>query len=477
MVTRLPPAAPGPSVAERAPEPAARGPLTRAQIQAARAGGRRGRGAADRGDAVGGGNGADRERGRRARRATRRRRLVTTGAVLILLAAAITFVAVRSGRPPTVEHPMATVAMDMPTMAALPAATVSLPWPAGVQSAVSIPAVGYTADSGPEHPVPIASMTKIMTAYVVLHDHPLTPGTDGPAITISADDASNYSTDLGTDQASVPLVAGEVMTERQLLGAMLVHSANDLAYSVASWDAGSLAAFVTKMNAAAASLDMTQTHYADASGYTPQSVSTPADLLKVAAADMTNPTFAVMVAQSSAPLPTGATVYTYTPLLASAGGVPGVVGVKSGFTSAAGGGDILAYQASTGGQSFTALAAVTSMQGPTVLDAAGRADLAVAQAAAAHVGAVSLPAAGTPVGSATVAGHAVPIAMTTSGSVLVWPGGKIDETMVVSHRPTGGDHAGTAVGTVHVRVGTQDIAVPVQTAGRLPVVTVEHHLF
>ncbi|HEY1735002.1 MAG TPA: hypothetical protein VGG23_11170 [Acidimicrobiales bacterium] len=403
--------------------------------------------------------------------------MATTCAVLVLLAAAITFVAVRSGRPPTVEHPTATVATDMPAMAALPAATVSLPWPAGVQSAVSIPMVGYAADSGSQHPVPIASMTKIMTAYVVLHDHPLVPGNDGPAITISADDASNYSTDLGSDQASVPLVAGEVMTERQMLGAMLVHSANDLAYSLASWDAGSLAPFVAKMNAAAASLDMTQTHYADASGYTPQSVSTAADLLKVTAADMANPTFAVMVAQSSAPLPTGSTVYTYTPLLASSGGVPGVVGVKSGFTSAAGGGDILAYQASTGGQSFTVLAAVTSMQGPTVLDAAGHADLAVAQAAAAHVGAVTLPAAGTPVGSATDAGQTVPIAMTASGSVLAWPGGKIGERMVVSHRPAGGDRSGTLVGMVHVRVGTQDVAVPLQTAGRLPVVTVYHHLF
>jgi D-alanyl-D-alanine carboxypeptidase (penicillin-binding protein 5/6) len=477
MVTRLPPAAPGPSVPERTPEPAANRQLTRSQIQAARAGSGRGRSGSGGGRPAPGAAGhGGREKARRSRR-IRWRRLATTAAVLVVIAAAVTFVVVRSGRPPTVEHPMATVATNLPVMTPLPAATVSLPWPAGLQSAVSIPAVGYTADSGPQHPVPIASMTKIMTAYVVLHDHPLTPGDDGPAITITADDASNYSTDLGSDQASVPLVAGEVMTERQMLGAMLVHSANDLAYSVACWDAGSLAAFVTKMNTAAASLDMTQTHYADASGYTPQSVSTPADLLKVADADMANPTFAVMVAQSSAPLPTGATVYTYTPLLASSGGVPGVVGVKSGFTSAAGGGDILAYEPAVGGHSFVVLAAVTSMEVPTVLDAAGRADLAVAQAAAAHVGAVSLPAAGTHVGTATVAGKAVPIATTASGSVLAWPGGKIDETMVVSHRPAGGDHAGTPVGSVHVRVGTQHVAVPVQTAGRLPVVTVYHHLF
>jgi hypothetical protein len=49
--------------------------------------------------------------------------------------------------------------------------------------------------------------------------------------------------------------------------------------------------------------------------------------------------------------------------------------------------------------------------------------------------------------------------------------------MVVRHRPAGGDRSGTLVGMVHVRVGTQDVAVPLQTAGRLPVVTVYHHLF
>ena len=177
---------------------------------------------------------------------------------------------------------MATVATDMPTMASLPAATVSLPWPAGVQSAVVDPRGRLFGQLRPAAPGADRQHDEDHDGVRRAPRPPADPGDDGPDITISADDASNYSTDLGTDQASVPLVAGEVMTERQLLGAMLVHSANDLAYSVASWDAGSLAAFVAKMNAAAAALDMTQTHYADASGYTPQSVSTPADLLKVA---------------------------------------------------------------------------------------------------------------------------------------------------------------------------------------------------
>jgi len=48
------------------------------------------------------------------------------------------------------------------------------------QSAVAVPSIGIDVTSGPERPVPIASLTKIMTAYVVLHDYPLALGQNGP---------------------------------------------------------------------------------------------------------------------------------------------------------------------------------------------------------------------------------------------------------------------------------------------------------
>ena len=77
-----------------------------------------------------------------------------------------------------------------------------------------------------------------------------------------------------------------------MLEAMLTQSANDVAYSLAIWDAGSLPAFVAKMNALAISLGATSTHYVDASGYDPSSQSTASDVLRVAAAAMLDPAFA-----------------------------------------------------------------------------------------------------------------------------------------------------------------------------------------
>ena len=119
---------------------------------------------------------------------------------------------------------------------------------------------------------------------------------------------------------------------------MLVHSADNYADLLARWDAGSHPAFVAKMNADAGALGMDHSHFADASGVDPASESTASDLLRVAAPDMANPAFAAIVKMSSVTLPVAGTISTYTPLL----GLQGIIGVKSGYTTEAGGCDVLA---------------------------------------------------------------------------------------------------------------------------------------
>src|SRR5579863_100954 len=58
-------------------------------------------------------------------------------------------------------------------------------WPAGVQAAFSIPVLGVSQESGPEHAAPVASLTKTMTAYLVLKDHPLSVSGQGPLLTMT----------------------------------------------------------------------------------------------------------------------------------------------------------------------------------------------------------------------------------------------------------------------------------------------------
>ena len=98
--------------------------------------------------------------------------------------------------------------------------------------------------------------------------------------------------------------------------------------------AGSETAFVTDLNAEAQALGMTQTSFADASGFSPQTVSTAADLVKLGQAVLANPTVAGLVATPSAVMPDGSTIQNLDSDLAT---VPGWLGIKTGSTSQAGG--------------------------------------------------------------------------------------------------------------------------------------------
>jgi D-alanyl-D-alanine carboxypeptidase (penicillin-binding protein 5/6) len=187
--------------------------------------------------------------------------------------------------------------------------------------------------AGPnQHAAPIASVAKVMTAYLVLRDHPLRLGDAGPTITLTGADAADTDRRRGHGESVVPVVAGEPLTELQALQALLLPSANNIAVVLARWDAGSPDRFVGRMNAAARSLGMTRTRYTDPSGYDDATVSTAADQVRIVDRAMALPVFASIVATPSATLPVAGTVHNTDTLL----GRNGFVGVKTGSTSAAG---------------------------------------------------------------------------------------------------------------------------------------------
>jgi serine-type D-Ala-D-Ala carboxypeptidase (penicillin-binding protein 5/6) len=214
------------------------------------------------------------------------------------------------------------------TAAALP----STVWPASGQAAVQIGQSRLQA--GPnQHAAPIASVAKVMTAYLVLRDHPLRLGQDGPAITLTGADVADTDRRAGQDESVLPVAAGEQLTERQALQALLLPSANNIAAVLAQWDAGSTDRFVARMNATARSLGMTHTRYTDPSGYDDATVSTAADQVRIVNRAMRLPVFASIVATPSATLPVAGTVHNTNRLL----GYDGFVGVKTGSDDAAGG--------------------------------------------------------------------------------------------------------------------------------------------
>jgi serine-type D-Ala-D-Ala carboxypeptidase (penicillin-binding protein 5/6) len=215
---------------------------------------------------------------------------------------------------------------------ALGEALPSTVWPAYGQAAVQI---GQSqVQAGPnQHAAAIASVAKVMTAYLVLRDHPLQLGEDGPTITLTDADVADTVRRRGQGESVVSIADGEQLTELQALQALLLQSANNIAAVLARWDAGSVEGFVARMNAAARSLGMAHTRYTDPSGFDDATVSTAADQVRIVDRAMRLPVFASIVATPSATLPVAGTVQNTNTLL----GYDGFVGVKTGSTEAAGG--------------------------------------------------------------------------------------------------------------------------------------------
>jgi D-alanyl-D-alanine carboxypeptidase (penicillin-binding protein 5/6) len=181
---------------------------------------------------------------------------------------------------------------------------------------------------------PIGSITKVMTALVVLR-----AGDLNRELTVSQA-AVSYARE--NDGSTAGLHAGDKLTAEQLLEAMLVPSGCDAAYVLASAYGPGIPAFVAKMNALARQLGLGHTHFANADGLpvpTEHSTySTPADLLVIARDAMTYPMFRAIVAAHRFALPAGPGHHAYiwhtTNQLISK--YPGMIGIKTGSTLAAG---------------------------------------------------------------------------------------------------------------------------------------------
>jgi hypothetical protein len=466
---------------------------------------------------------------RRARRHRTHRRVIWSLAVALVMVLAAVAGWASAQR---INRPLAQPALldRLPSSLAVAGPSPALPWPAKGQGAISIPSLGYAQQSGAELPVPIASLTKMTSAVVVLHDHPLAAGASGPMITITADDVAEYDTELHNDQSTVSIRLGEVLTERQMLEALLTQSANDIAYALAVWDAGGLPLFVAKMNAMATSLGANSTHYVDASGYDPHSVSTAADCLRIAAAGMSDPTFSEVVGMRSVTLPIVGTL----PNVVTEVGTNNVVGIKSGYTSAAGGCMVLAANRVVQGRTVTVIVAVLSQPVPppiipksttttttpppptttttTAPPAPGTTsppttapppttteppppptttttiplnDLVVPDpfrftrpvtegllnATAAAIVQVPVATPGQMVGTVTATWgggqHQVEVVASKSAFMLGWPGQQVVSATKLSPVPAGG-HGGRVVGTAVYGLGVQLAAVPLKLASTVP---------
>lgn len=285
-----------------------------------------------------------------------RRVKIWTPLVLLL---AIVFCVVQAVRP----LPATALELGMDSSYTFDGAKLALPWPDQGQSAVEVEGVGSLGTSGAQKPVPIASVTKVMTAYLVLKAHPLTVDQKGPSIRIDAQAGEEAKAE---DESRVRVTEGQQFTERQMLELLLIPSGNNIARQLARWDAHSEQAFVKKMNETAKKLGMKNTTYTDPSGLKASTKSTAVDQLKLARAAMQSEAFRAVVAIPNIHVPgVSERIFNNNNLLVK----PGVVGIKTGSSTPAGGALMWAAEKTVDGKPQRILGVVLEQQSDTGLAA------------------------------------------------------------------------------------------------------------
>lgn len=217
---------------------------------------------------------------------------------------------------------------------------------------------GIIKESPQNIELPIASVTKIMTAYLILKDHPITQNND-PKIVITQKDYETYLKDKKTGQSVLKVKPGEILTEKQLLEGLLIPSGNNVATLLALWDSGSTKAFVDKMNKEAKKLGMDHTHYDDPAGISHKTKSTALDQLILAKKAMENRTFREIVSMAQANLPVSGIVYNVNYDLYK----DNIVGIKTGSTPKDGGNFVFAAKKEIGPQSIYVYGALLDQGG------------------------------------------------------------------------------------------------------------------
>ncbi|WP_282686276.1 MULTISPECIES: serine hydrolase [unclassified Streptomyces] len=344
-----------------------------------------------------------------------------------------------------------------------------LSWPGQGQSAVMVDGVGSLGSEGAQKPAPIASVAKVMTAYVILQEHPLKGDEEGEKITVDqqAEDESKRP-----DESTAPLTEGQELTQRQLLQLLMIPSGNNAARLLARWDAGSEDAFIDKMNDAAEELGMGGSTYTDPSGLKKTTVSTATDQLKLAQAVMRNDVFRKIVDMPQVEIEgIDGTIYNNNNLLLQ----PGVSGIKTGSSTPAGGNLLWSANTKVDGKMLWIYGAVMGQQAGTgrVYDSL---ELSLQNSLKLIKDAQEAATSATVVKKGDVVGYVdngfggqAPVVATKNLKAVGWSGLKVE--LKVTDNGKGTDHAakaGTEVGSVTVGTGTGKVTAPVVLQSDLP---------
>ena len=382
------------------------------------------------------------------RQILRRRRATVFGGLAVLLASGIYL-------PFTLLAPLSANAAEVLPWQAPVTAAAQLDWPSYGASAIG--AIGYAGvlgSSGAAEPQSIASITKVVTALVVLEAKPLAPGEQGPEVTTTANDSALFNSYLARNGKVEPVKAGLVLSEYQLLQLTLVASANNYTATLVNWAFGSEEAFLPVARVWLAAHGLNETTLTDATGMNAQNTSTASDLVELGKIALADPIVAELVATQRISISYVGEIDNTNELL----GTAGVRGLKTGTLDEAGACLLFAADYQIAGTTVTLVGVILGGDDHPSLN---RDVVTLLTAAQSGFREVQLTASGTEYASySTEWGDASDVVATTNASIVVWADTPI--TLLVEARPITLERAGAAVGSLHFAVGTQEVEVPLE---------------
>lgn len=207
----------------------------------------------------------------------------------------------------------------------MPAPAAALTWPGAGSASVAVEGMNGVVASAPDA-VPMASITKVVTALVVLDQMPLALGEQGPEFRFTARDSDEYWSYLRNNESALDVPVGGTLTQYQLLEGMLMGSAGNYADRLAGnlWPTD--AVYASAANAWLAAHGVPGITVVEPTGIDARNTASPEALIALAKRALANPVIAEIVAKPSVELPGAGVVTNTNGLLAD----PGVVGIKTG---------------------------------------------------------------------------------------------------------------------------------------------------
>jgi len=355
--------------------------------------------------------------------------------------------------PMTLLAPLSEADPLIPVHDVLPGAAAAPAWPGYGASAIG--AVGFPgvlAASGSTDALPMASITKLVTALTVLQAQPLGVDDGGPSVTMTAADVALYDTYRKVNGKVAPVKAGEVYTERELLDLTLIESANNYSSTLARWAFGSEEAFVVAAREWVAAHALPSLTIVDSTGLSDGNRATASDLIELGRLALADPVVAQIVGTDAITLHDVGLVENSNELL----GTHGVTGIKTGTLDTFGANLLFSAVYPVGGSSITVIGVVLGGTDHETLDVAITSLLSTVQAGFHEVDVSDV---GEPFATYTTAwGQTADASAGAEATLLTWADTPI--TVEVSADPVRIEEAGESVGQVVFTSGPQSVTVP-----------------